>query len=88
MNKILDKVITERNGHYCHVLELGSSYELECYIEQLYSEFEEEFSKEEIIEFFETMEIYYYKENEEEEDKEEEEKLYSFNIANFIEEII
>jgi hypothetical protein len=87
MNKILDKVITERKGHYCHAVELGSAYELECCIEQLYSEFEEEFSKEDIIEFFETMDIYYYKE-EGEEDSKEEEELYNFNIANFIEEII
>ena len=88
MNRIIDKIIKQKNGRYCHVLELGSVYELECCIEQLYSEFKEDYFKEEIIDFFETMQIYYYKEDSEEECNIEEEELYNFNIANFINDMI
>jgi hypothetical protein len=82
MNRILNYIIEQRRGHYCHVLELANVYELEFIIESIYDEFIDNYYKEEIIDFFETIQICYY--TEEEENKEEEEELYDFNITNFI----
>ncbi len=86
MNRILNYILEQRSGNYCNVLELSNVYELQCVIEQLCSEFEEAYYKEEIIDFIESITIYYYKE--EEENKEEEEELYNFNVTNYINELI
>jgi hypothetical protein len=88
MNRILNYILEQRSGNYCNVLELGSVYELQSAIEEIYSEFEEDYYKEEIIDFIESITIYYYKEEEEEESKEEEEELYNFNVTNYINELI
>ena len=61
-NRLLDHIITERKGHYCHVLELDSSYAYECVIESIVGEFKDTFTQDEIISFFDTIEIYYYNE--------------------------
>ena len=85
---ILDKVINDRNGIYVHALELGSSYELECSIEALTSEFlNDGFSIEDVKEFFNTIELYYYKDDPSEECEAEEEELYNFDIDSFIDEL-
>jgi Mg2+/Co2+ transporter CorC len=67
MNAILDKVIKQRNGHYCHVLEVNDVYELESILEQVVNEFNDEFSDEEIQEFIDTLNIYCLDETQEEE---------------------
>ena len=64
INRLLDHVIQERNGHYCHVLELDSSYAYECVIEQIVTEYKDEFSRNDIIRFFDSIEVIYYIENE------------------------
>ena len=86
MNRILNHILEQRNGHYCNVLELSNVYELQCTIEELCSEFEENYYKEEIIDFIESITIIYY--TEEEENEEEEEDLYNFNVANYINELL
>ena len=78
MNVILNKIIEERKGMYVHALEVSNLYELESIIENLYAEFIEEFTTTEIIEFFESIELYCL------EDSEEEEEVYNFNITEFI----
>ena len=82
MNRILNYILEQRKGHYCHALELANVYELQSIIESIYDEFIDNYYKEEIIDFFETIQIYYY--TEEEENEEEENELYDFNITNFI----
>ena len=82
MNRILNYILEQRNGHYCHVLELANIYELQSIIESIYDEFIYDYYKEEIIDFFDSIQLYYY--TDEEEDKEEEEELYDFNTTNFI----
>ena len=82
MNKIVNKIIEQRNGNYIHALELGGVNELKNAIEILYDEFINEFNDLEILEFFNTISLYYY--TEEEESEEEEEKLYAFDIKNYI----
>ena len=82
MNRIIDYIIEQRKGHYCHALELSNVYELQSTIDSIYDEFIERYYKEEIIDFFNTISLYYY--TEEEEDKEEEEALYNFDIEEYI----
>jgi len=77
MNAILEIVIDNRKGNYCHALEVSDVYELESVIESIYNEFIETQSKEVIIEFFNTMALYCLEE-------ENEDEIFNFNIANFI----
>ena len=83
MNRLLDHIITERNGHYCHALELANYYEYENIIEQIVSDYKDNFTKDEIIDFFINIDLYYYT-GDEPEYKEEEEQLYNFDVARFV----
>lgn len=56
MNAILEKMYANRMN-YCHAIEVSTVYELKNVIDTLYSEFENEFTIEEIKEFFNTMTI-------------------------------
>jgi len=82
MNRILNYILEQRRGYYVHALEVANVSELQSIIESIYNEFIDNYYKEEIIDFFETIQIYYY--TEEEENEEEENELYDFNITNFI----
>ena len=57
MNRLLDHIITERNGHYCHALELESAYSFEHVIEYMVNDYKDSFTLAEIIGFFESMEL-------------------------------
>lgn len=83
MSRLIDHIIAERNGHYCHALELANYYEYECVIEQVVSDYKDNFTKEEIIGFFESIALYYYT-GDEPQYKEEEEQLYSFDVTRLI----
>lgn len=83
MNRLLDHIITERKGHYCHALELDSAYSYECVIEQIVSEYKDSFTLDEIIGFFKSISLYYYT-GDEPEYKEEEEQLYNFDYIQCI----
>ena len=75
MNAILDKVIEQRNGHYCHVLEVSDVHELESILEQIVDSFSNEFSDEEIQEFIDTLEIYCL-------DESNEDEVYNYQFKN------
>jgi hypothetical protein len=79
MNAILNKIIEARNGHYCHALEVATVYEIECTVEQIYSEFIGEHDEKVIIGFFESMQVYSLSE-----DETETEEIYNFNFSEFI----
>jgi len=82
MNRILENIIEQRNGHYCHCLEVEDLYQLEETIAQLVGEFEEKYNTSEIIDFFESIEVYYLGD-----DHQEETEIYSFNMNTFISEL-
>ena len=84
MNPLLQKVINDRQGHYCHVVEVSTVYDLECISESICQENEKEFSIEVITEFLESLEVYYLPEEDSEEDSEEEGKIYNFSFTDFI----
>jgi hypothetical protein len=79
MNRILENIIENMGGHYCHCLEVEDLYQLEETIAQLVGEFINEYTMNEIIEFFESIEIYYLGD-----DHQEETEIYSFNMEKFI----
>ena len=88
LNKMVDLMYKERNGHYCHCLELAHVYELESIIESFISELQNDidnnlYSESDFITFFETMEIFYYTEDGVE-NKEDEEALYNFSAKEYI----
>ena len=76
MNKLLEKIIQERGGHYCHALEVNDAYELESVIEsviQAYPEFDEDT----FIDFFESIELYCLSED-------NEKQVYDFSFEKYI----
>ena len=85
MNTILNKVIESRGGHYCHALEVSSTYEIENAIEAISSEFRDE-SEDTLKDFFNTISIYYLEDSEltNEDNLINENEVYNFNTDNFI----
>ena len=57
--KILDYMIEQRNGHYCHALELTDVYDLECVIESFIMDLGEQFTLADYLDFFNSIEIYF-----------------------------
>lgn len=85
-NKLLNHVIESRKGHYCHALELNSAYDYECVIEQIVSDFKDSFTQDEIIEFFDTIEIYFIADDSStsEWNDDTENELYEFDYKQYI----
>ena len=93
MSRLLKHIIEERNGHYCHALELDSAYSYESVIEQIVSEYKDSFTLEEIKEFFYSISLYYYYDADsddeeyrltEEQQEIAENELYSFDYIQCI----
>jgi len=57
---IIDTIIKARNGHYVHAVEVetASDLDLEGLSDSIYDEFARTHTKEEIIEFLSTLQIY------------------------------
>ena len=87
MNKILNKVIESRNGHYVHALECFDLDELKDNIEYLVNEFYEQgYNMEDIKEFFNTISVHHLEDNELDEKINDirKDELYAFDIDNYI----
>lgn len=85
-NRLLDHIIQQRKGHYCHVLELDSAYTYECIVEQIVSEYRDNFSRNDIIRFFDSIEIYFIADDDStsEWNDDAEQKLYDFDYTQCI----
>ena len=85
-NRLLDHIISERKGHYCHALELTNAYNYECVIESIVGEFSNDFTQDEIISFFNTIEIYFIADDDStsEWNDDAEQQLYDFDYAQCI----
>ena len=79
MNKIVDRMYEVRQGHYCHALEVNDVYELQSAIDAIYEEFVDEFGKEEVIDFLQTLELYYLGS-----DPVQEKEIYDYDIAFYV----
>lgn len=78
-NKIFNRIIKDRKGHYCHAIEVNNTYEIESIIEGLIQEFQDEYTEKDYIEFFESIELYYLGA-----DKTEEDEVYNFSCTEYI----
>lgn len=88
MNKILNHILEQRHGHYCHVIEVTSTYEIDCIVESLIDELKDQFTKEDFIEFFSTMQVIAYIDPDEndglEMTSEQEDEIYNFSFTEAI----
>ena len=71
----------ETKFNYCHALEVNDVYELQNFIESLVNEFVHVYSDQDIIEFFETIELYCLND-------ENENEVYNFDILNYVNELL
>lgn len=80
-NKILHDICKERQGHYCHVLEVSDTLELQDSIEALIcNDFERKYEGKYIKEFFNTITITYVGD-----DEDKETDVYNYNLMKHIE---
>ena len=86
-NKLFNKIVEERNGYYCHAIEVTNIYEIESIIESIFQSYEsEEITEIDILNFFNSIEIYFLEDEEatEEENKKNESEVYNFNFKDYI----
>jgi|LakMenEpi03Aug12_release.lakeMendotaPanAssembly.Ray.scaffolds.fasta_scaffold1219884_2 hypothetical protein len=86
-NKLINKIVEERNGHYVHAIEVINVYEIESIIEAVFDTYEsEEITATDIFYFFDSIEVYHLEDQEmtEEQNKQNEEKVYNFNFEEYI----
>ena len=76
-NIILDKIYQDKQGHYCHALEVNDIFELQACIDAIYDQFIRDYTVKDIICFFDTIELYCLNNNNENE-------VFNFNIKNYI----
>ena len=81
MNPIYQEILDARNGHYVHALEVSNVYELESILESLFDEYIDKYSIEVLIDFCNTLEIYYF-------DDENENEIYNFNVTEFLQNLV
>ena len=86
MPRLLDHIIEERKGYYCHALELDNVYGFEYVIEQIVSDYKNSFTLKEVIEFFDSIELYYLPDDTltSEHNDAQEEELYNYDYVNYI----
>ena len=86
-NKLFNKIVEERNGHYCHAIEVDSIARIECIIESIFKSYEsEDITEKDILNFFESIEIYFIEDEEltEDENQKNQNEVYNFNFKNYI----
>ncbi|QDP47351.1 MAG: hypothetical protein Unbinned4388contig1000_70 [Prokaryotic dsDNA virus sp.] len=74
MNQILKQCIESRNGNYCHVLEVADVYELQNIVESIA---DEGWNKTDLIDFFQSAEVYCMVES-------NEDSVYNFSFEEYI----
>ena len=86
MTILLNHIIEERKGCYCHALELDNVYGFECVIEQIVSDYKNIFTLNEIIEFFDSIELYYLPDDTltSEHNDAQEEEIYNYDYITCI----
>ena len=88
MNTILEDIIKERKGMYCHCLEVSSVEELKETLYSIFDEFEERYSQNDITDFLCSLEIYFLEDESasHEENLSNESLLYAFSVKDFVSE--
>lgn len=76
--RLLDRIIQERKGHYCHLIEVDDTYAMESIAEGIIDCYYPEFTEEEIIEFLESLGRYPL-------EGANEDEIFKFSFREFIE---
>ena len=86
MNTILEDIIKERKGMYCHALEAHTLEELKEILGELFFEFSSQYPLEEIRDFLKTMSIYHLEDDSlsDEENARRDKEIWQFNFHTFI----
>lgn len=84
MNKIMNEILVARNGHYCHCVEVFDIDTLETITDYIYDSYREKYGLEEVLDFLETMTIYYLPYEEGQEIPKIEEQVYIFSFRYYI----
>ena len=82
MNPIYQEILEARNYHYVHALEVSNVYELESILESLFNEYVNKYDIETIIEFCNTLDVYYF--DDENENEVDENGVYNFDVTEFL----
>ena len=80
MKSIIDTIIEQRNGHYCHALEVSDVYELESIAESIIDEFPDR-PESDYLDFFNTIEVYSLNDA-------NEQAIYDFSFTDYIKDTI
>ena len=86
-NKLFNKIVEERKGHYFHAIEVKDKYDIESIIEAVFDTYEsEEITETDIFYFFDSIEVYHLEDEEltEEQNRQNEEEVYNFNFEEYI----
>ena len=86
MNTILEDIIEERKGMYCHCIEVYSVEELKESLYSIFDEFNERYSKNDIVEFLCSFEIYFLEDESlsREDNLRNEYLFYEFSVKDFV----
>jgi len=77
MNMIFEEVLEERNGHYCHCVEVNEVYELESIADSICEVYGEKYGEEEVIDFLESLEVYSL-------DDANESEIFAFSFTEYV----
>jgi len=86
MNTILEDIIKERKGMYCHCLEVSSVEDLKETLYSVFDEFKDRYSKKDITDFLCSFEIYFLEDESlsREDNLRNESLLYAFSVKDFV----
>ena len=87
MNTILNSLIAQRNGNYCHALELASAEALEQTIEEFIFSNARDYTLADYTLFFTTAELYYLPLDDDDASEDDENTLYNVDIKETVKEI-
>jgi hypothetical protein len=81
MNAILEQIIEDRKGQYCHAVEVNDIYELESIADSIIQEYQDSHSEQVIIEFLSSLEVYSLSDDNETE-------IHNFSFTDYIKDTI
>lgn len=82
--KVLHYFIKQRKGHYVHAIEVTDSDTIDNIVCQIWRELRGTFTKDDLLEFFETIEVHYLPYEGEQENEQDEKEVYGYDFKEMI----
>lgn len=83
-NKIMNEIIIKRNGLYSHCVEVSDTAILEGVADSIYEAYRDKYGLNEVLDFLETLSVYYLPYREGEESPENEKQVYDFSFEDYV----